>query len=1100
MNPSILKCNVCTHRVHTNAITVKCVLCLGILHDKCLYNIHRNDMKYLNANQWLCLKCISANIPFIHIEDEYEFLESIEALEGSKFQNIVQNDLVYQPFQDISEYDENNPLMNIDPDTNYFNEIWPLLNASKCDYYRENSFNKKYEQVSASDCNMSLLHLNIRSARKNLSQLENYLINIHHKFSIIALTETWFREDDCDLYNLYGYTSECVNRTRSNGGGVALLIKNGLFYKRIEELCVANEYCEQLFIEFPKSCFQSEKNIVIGVIYRAPGLSLQAFNDHLIDLFDKLKTEDNLLYMTGDFNVNLLNDDQHVLSSEFVEIFYANSCLPLITKPTRISNTRATLIDNIFTNDLHSISIFHGILYTDISDHLPIFYISDNKKTFDKAKYVTYRDFSSRNVDKFKDKLKNTDWSSVYIESDAQKAYSAFHKLYSNIYYKCFPLKRKKLGYSNRKPWLTEAMKVSIKEKNNLYMQFRKVPSNENKTKYKEYRKCLLRLLSIEERNHYNDLMVKYKNNMKKSWKSIKEIINKKKVEKAPISFMIDKKSCDDKKVISESFNRYFLNIGPTLAKDIPHSDQNPNMYVKNNKNSMHVKDVTQEEIQSIVKNLKDSSPGYDDICPKYVKYASSPIIAILQYVFQLSLNQGIFPTELKKAKVIPLYKSNDVSKLSNYRPVSILPVFSKVLERIMYNRIMDFININNILYDLQFGFRRGHSTNLALIYLIDKITSELNDGNFVLGVFLDLRKAFDTVNHSILLRKLYLYGVRGIAYDWFENYLYERSQFVYFNEEKSDEGVIQCGVPQGSILGPLLFLLYVNDIANVSSIIFPLIFADDTNIFVSGKNVEELVYIMNDELRKITQWMNTNKLSLNIDKSNYMLFHSSRKTIGIHSDVLVNRSKITKIHSTKFLGVIIDDCLKWTDHIKMVKKKVAKAIGILNKARRILNLNTLKIMYNSFVLPHLSYAIEIWGDCGACLLLSLFKMQKKVLRMITSSQPRDPSAPIFASLGLLNIYQLFKFFVILFVYKYKRGFLPCVFDGMFLELSSNHYYNTRKGGQLKIPLYRLASCQKTIRYNAVKYWNIVSEKIDRGCSVHTFKKRLKIFILNNVM
>ena len=1092
-----VKCPVCNRKVNRQAKALKCMSCEQTFHIKCLCFINDNDMEYLSVNQWICTQCLSNNLPFIHIVDEHEYLECIKALGGGfKLQKAALEKLVFHPFQNY-DLDSNNPMADIDPDANFYNESAALLNMKTCQYYLEDKFNKTIEQLSVKNDNMSLMHLNIRSARKNLSQLENYLMNIQHVFSAIALTETWYRDCDSDLYCINGYQSECVNRTRSSGGGVALLIKDGLLYKRLDEFCVANENCEQLFVEFPKSCFQSEKSVIIGVIYRAPGLSLQAFNDHLIDLFSKLKTENKLLYITGDFNVNLLNGEQHLQSSEFLEILYENSCLPLITKPTRISNTRATLIDNVFTNDVGNNS-FHGILYTDISDHLPIFFISKYKKVTDASNYVTYRQYSKQNLEKFHEKLKDCDWSSVYCETDAQRAYTLFNDVFSQIYNRSFPIKRKKIGYKDRKPWLTEALKISIKEKNRLYIQYKRTPSVVNKDKYRGYRESLLKLIKITERNYYNDLMVKYKNNMKKSWRLIKEIINKKRADQSHGPFRIKNKMCTDKRTIAQSFNNYFLNVGPSLAEKIPNSNENPNQYIKNNSNSMYVRDVTQAEILIIMKNFKDSSPGYDDVCPKYIKEASTHLVGILQYIFQLSLSQGVFPKELKTAKVIPLHKNSDISAISNYRPISILPAFSKVLERIMFNRIVDFIHENNILYDLQFGFRSGHSTTLALVYLVDKISSEMDKGNFVLGVFLDLRKAFDTVNHSLLLDKLYLYGIRGLAYDWLRSYLFQRKQFVYFNEERSNEGTIQCGVPQGSILGPLLFILYLNDLAKVSQTIYPLIFADDTNVFVAGKKVEELILIMNHELEKVMRWMNTNKLSLNIDKSNYMIFHSPKKKVGSHSDIILNNSKIKKIQSTKFLGVTIDDSLKWTAHMNIVKTKVAKAIGIISKARKIFSLNTLKLMYNTFVLPHLTYAIEVWGKSSDMVLSSLFRLQKRVVRLITCSRPREHSPPIFKSLNILNIYQLYQFTTILFVYKYIRKLLPFVFDKMFIFQDSLHNHDTRQAGKFRVPRFRLSFCQNTLRYNAVKIWNDINSKLDRKCCFFTFKKKLKHFVLSD--
>ena len=247
--------------------------------------------------------------------------------------------------------------------------------------------------------------------------------------------------------------------------------------------------------------------------------------------------------------------------------------------------------------------------------------------------------------------------------------------------------------------------------------------------------------------------------------------------------------------------------------------------------------------------------------------------IAPLSHILNLSLASGIFPNELKIARVIPIYKSGDVGNFTNYRPVSVLPLFSKILERLMYTRLLSFINKHRILYKFQFGFRSEHSPNLALIILVDRISQALEKGDFVLGLFLDFSKAFDTVNHAILFKKLEFYGVRGIALKWFQSYLCNRFQYVEYNDSASMKGNITCGVPQGSILGPLLFLIYVNDLANASEIVFSILFADDTNMFLSGKDPNLLVKIMNQEMENVVDWLKLNKLSLNLKKTHFILF-----------------------------------------------------------------------------------------------------------------------------------------------------------------------------------------------------------------------------------
>ena len=322
--------------------------------------------------------------------------------------------------------------------------------------------------------------------------------------------------------------------------------------------------------------------------------------------------------------------------------------------------------------------------------------------------------------------------------------------------------------------------------------------------------------------------------------------------------------------------------------------------------------------------------------------------ISPLNYVCNLSLHQGVFPDEMKIANVIPLYKKDDSMVFSNYRPVSLLCSLSKVFEKIMYNRLLAFLEKYKIIYRYQFGFRKYHSTYLAVMALIDRIIKCLEDGDHIVGVFLDFSKAFDTVDHSILLKKLHYYGVRDNAYDWFNSYLNNRKQYVSYNDVTSSMKSIKCGVPQGSILGPIIFLIYINDLHCVCSDVFSIFFADYSNIFKNGKNLLEIQKVMNDV------------------------------------DIKIDDCSLTQVHSSKFLGVIIDDRLTWKDHITYVSKKVSKGIGIIRKARRYLKNETLLSLYYSFVYPYLTYCNQIWGNLSSYSLKRLIVLQKRVVRIIS--------------------------------------------------------------------------------------------------------------------
>ena len=302
--------------------------------------------------------------------------------------------------------------------------------------------------------------------------------------------------------------------------------------------------------------------------------------------------------------------------------------------------------------------------------------------------------------------------------------------------------------------------------------------------------------------------------------------------------------------------------------------------------------------------------------------------------------------TRIKLARVVPVYKGNNKQTISNYRPISILTFFSKVMETIIYNTIAKFLETKGTIHDCQFGFRTNHSTQHAIITLVDKITKSVDSGHIVTNLFVDLRKAFDTVSHSILVKKLHAYGIRGNILELCASYLENKKQFVTYDGEKSETKHITCGVPQGSILGPLCFITYMNDIFHASKNLFNILYADDTSILLSGSDLQKL------ELELISEWPKANKLTLNIDKTYYMVFHRGRRKFKNNIQLVINDMKIRETKIIKYLGVIIDSKLNWIDHITYVKNKVAKGIGIIWKASKLLNKKALLNLYHTFIFP----------------------------------------------------------------------------------------------------------------------------------------------------
>src|SRR6218665_2562035 len=338
-------------------------------------------------------------------------------------------------------------------------------------------------------------------------------------------------------------------------------------------------------------------------------------------------------------------------------------------------------------------------------------------------------------------------------------------------------------------------------------------------------------------------------------------------------------------------------------------------------------------------------------------------MIFIVKMTMQV-LECGIVPLNMKAALITPIFKSGDVYEIMDYRPISKLSCFSKVLEKVMHRRTYDFLNNNNILYDRQFGFRKNYSTNLALIEVIDKISKTMDDRGCTLGVFLDLSKAFDTIDYNILFDKLQHYGIQGLALEWFKSYLTHRHQQVLYAGVVSSSLPLHLGVPRESILGPLLFLIYINDIINCLSILQLVLFADDTSAFVIGLNYVDLFQIMNEELSKLSRWFQVNKVSLNITKSNYMIFKSNKfhKLDFSNLNLLIDNTQLARVSKVKFLAAIIDEHLTWKPHIEHVKSKVTKIVGVMCRLKGYLPKHSLKLLYTALLSPYLHYCTVVWA------------------------------------------------------------------------------------------------------------------------------------------
>ena len=415
---------------------------------------------------------------------------------------------------------------------------------------------------------------------------------------------------------------------------------------------------------------------------------------------------------------------------------------------------------------------------------------------------------------------------------------------------------------------------------------------------------------------------------------------------------------------MAEGFNNYFSEVGALLADKIESSKENTFKTYMSKRISLtlFLNPTNPAEVFNVISSLKTSkSGGYDNISSFFLKSAKKVLVFPLAHLFNCSFKLGIFPGCLKVAKVLPVYKSGEKSELCNYRPISILSSISKVLEKLIHIRSSTFLNEHSILLPTQYGFRANQSTIHDLLDVITSSYDNINNSKFTALVLLDLRKAFDTVNHNILLNKLEHYGIHGVAHKFFSSFLSNRCQYVSLNNKQSTCKKIACGVPQGSVLGPLLFTMYINDI-NSSTSDCPKMFANDTCLILQDNTLNHLYNKVSSEISSVNKWMAANKLTLNLEKSNVIIINPKNSPIGtkpntvsIHQHVLPSLSTVS---AAKYLGVVLDDGLSFKTHINMLTKRLSRAVGVLSKVKLFPNKSSLLSLYYGIFHSHLQYGI----------------------------------------------------------------------------------------------------------------------------------------------
>ena len=711
--------------------------------------------------------------------------------------------------------------------------------------------------------------------------------------------------------------------------------RHGAFFNFLTVLSISPKVIESIFVEIE---IAKNKTLVIGSIYRSngthPSLSTSEKNTEFMKIYsnvlDKIESYNTPTYLFMDSNIDILKSPSDSFSSDFLNLNLANGFINIINYPTRLSASNASLIDQIFSNHVSTNTVETGIFPICISDHFPIFAIIDSsKKTFKRNEVFKKRCFTKESIQSFNSLFDNYDWSSVLDAENADQAFNEFYEIFHSAFDLLFPVKE--VVYFNKhkkKPWMTKGILKSRDTLLKLRKTYIEFPTFTNHQSFKLFRNIFNKIKREMKKMYYIKTLNENARNCRKTWQILNEISGRNSKKDLKIKkLIVNGNTITNKEDMANNFNIFFSNIASDIAEKIPKTEANFKDYLgPPSTQTFSFPIVSRDLVIETVKSMESKkSQDINGLSSSFLKQIVDSIATPLGHVFTLSFKQGIYPSRFKVSRVVPIFKSGDQESMNNYRPVGLIEKFSQVLEKIAARFLNLHVENNDLLYIHQYGFRKKHATIHPIIHLLNDVASSASMHEFLLALLCDLKKCFDVLDRKILLSKLENFGVNGPSLDWFADYFEGRYQFTDIENTLSKEGSPSLGVIQGSILGPLLCAIYLNDLCNAAPLAKLLLFADDSTFLFRNANLQSLIETVNAEFAKVTQWMRANKLKLHPEKTKYIIFCNNKKIVDFNvCKVFLNDNDLTSIQnpdliteleclnfsgnpSARFLGVILD-------------------------------------------------------------------------------------------------------------------------------------------------------------------------------------------------
>lgn len=914
---------------------------------------------------------------------------------------------------------------------------------------------------------------------------------------VLCLTEHWLDHNTKSALNsIYRYKpiTNFVRSSKKRGGSCVLVNSQ---YKATPRADINSFSVESVF-ECCGANVQLMNVTVVICIYRAPS-KLKPDCDLFFKQLQKLliyvckKNPKFHIILCGDFNIDIL--ESNLLSQQFLTIIDSFHLHINIFTPTRTTSVSQSCIDNIITSFNPTMSCSQ-IVNIDITDHdaqllcTPLIY---NKKLMKKQNVpkAKIRIYSDNNIKNLKNKLASETWTNIYDSNiDVNKAYNNFLATFLYYFNNYIPLVTCKSGFSQHsKGWVTDGIRVSSNNKRYLHFLAKSSKDPAFLNYVRKYKLIFKRCIQEAKRAYNNKLIRESKNRTKAAWKIVKADSQQKTEPTLINTINFESIQTNDSQEISTLFNKFFNTTSERLLTEIDRE-----LAVKflsrtstPAKKFHSINYTSTREVKNIIKNLKASkSAGWDGIPTHILKKCSNELIRPLCFLINKSIDENLFPEALKYSIISPIFKKGNPTHMENYRPISLLPAFSKIFEKVVAKRLLHYFEENNVFFENQFGFRRGRNTTMAINEFVESIMKAVDGSQYTVGVFCDLSKAFDCVNHELLISKLRHCGVEDGALKWVVSYLTNQKQSVKINKTtQSEYSVITAGIRQGSVLGPLMYLVYSNDLSQTVDSSTLITYVDDTTSICQSSSEAELINILTTNISNMTKWFNSNGLQLNKDKTYAINFHSNYSK-GKHSDDLYIQSIVNTSHNGNFLGLKVDPCLKWNIHIDHLSKVLSKSHFVILSLSKSLDIKTLKMVYYAYVYSNLTYGVIFWGNSHSS--HKIFKIQKRIIRIMTNSNFSSSCRPLFKELKILPLPCIYILNTLMFV---KENLTKLLYT------NQNQYSIRNK--KLHYPTHRLAAYETIPSYSGRRLYNGLPVFIQDEPDTKRFKVLLHRYLIEHV-